>query len=308
MPCIEPTEVYAPARDTLADGLSRLAMGILSRIADGHHHAGHYLVPRKKPVAVIEVTHDKRFKSAFEAWGPAIIAIGNHVAEANQQFLSVHRLLQQAKDQVGTDKKFDWEYESAVKGGYAVECDEVDRYWRCLSDTMNAVHREQVHMLCAIEKMRSSYILRQVCPEDPCDDCERREWVSHYDHVHPTPAYHPTGSYTVGLREKAAVSELALAKADQEIRETRNEAEKARAELAQCADRVKQAETEITDAKRSLEECEKRYEEAQKRWREERGDDSSASPGQGTAQSVQAQRTASRAAGQSRSSRGGRKR
>ena len=87
MPCIEPTEVYAPARDTLADGLSRLAVAFLSKIADGHHHAGHNLVPRKKAIAVIEVIHDKRLKSAFEAWGPAIIAIGNHVAEANQQLL-----------------------------------------------------------------------------------------------------------------------------------------------------------------------------------------------------------------------------
>jgi hypothetical protein len=291
----------------LADGLSRLAVAFLSKIADGHHHAGHYLVPRKKAIAVIEVIHDKRLKSAFEAWGPAVIAIGDHVAQANQQFLNVHRMLQQAKEQAGTGKKFDAEYESAVKGGYAVECDEVDRYWRCLADTMSAVHREQVHMLCAIEKMRSSYILRQVCPEDPCDDCERPQWVPHHDHVHPTPAYYPTGSYAAGLREKAAVSELALAKADQEIRETKSEAEKTRAELAQCADRVTQAEKEIAEAKRALAECEKDYEEAEKRWREERGGESYAAPEQRTAQSVPAQSSASSSAGRSRRGRGGRK-
>jgi DNA gyrase/topoisomerase IV subunit A len=298
MPCIEPTEVYTPARDTLADGLVRLAMGFLSKIADGHHHAGHYPVPRKKPVAVIEVTHEKRLKSAFEAWGPATIAIGKYVADANEKFHKVHRVLQQAKDQVGADKKFDSEYEAAVKGGYAVECDEVDCYWRCLSDTMNAVHREQVRMLCAIEKMRSSYILRQVCPEDPCDDCGRQEWASHCAHVHPTPTCYPTNSYAVGLREKAAVSELALAKADREIRETRNEAEKAREELAQCQNRVTQAEKEIAEAKRALEACEKKHEEAEKRWRDERGDDLSAAPGQETAQSAQEQSAASSAAGE----------
>ena len=106
-------------------------------------------------------------ESLPEAGRPVVPAIGEYVAEASQQFLNVHRMLQQAKEQAGTGKKFDAGDEFAREGGYAVECDEVDRYWRCLADTISAVHREQVHMLWAIEEMRSSYILRQVCPEDP---------------------------------------------------------------------------------------------------------------------------------------------
>ena len=91
MPCIEPTRSMPP-RGTHGRTTSRLAMAFLSKITDGHHHAGHYLVPRRKPVAVIAETHDKRLKSASEALGSGGHSHRELSGEANTRFLDVHRV------------------------------------------------------------------------------------------------------------------------------------------------------------------------------------------------------------------------
>ena len=138
-------------------------------------------------------------------------------------------------------------------------------------------------MLCAIESARSSYVLRQVCPDDPCSDFDRKSWPAYRHRPYATCADEESGPLFLGLQEKAEASERALERAREDLAEREKHIHEL-SEKVSALDRAhKELDAKHQDTLTKLGECEERWRAAEERLKSIEGS-AEPPPEQGTAQ------------------------
>ena len=141
-----------------------------------------------------------------------------------------------------------------MKGGIAVECDEIDAIGGVCGHDERYSARAGPHALCdresAVELHPSPGL-----PEDPCDDCDAPGLGT-------ASMARPSDSGILPLRQlrrrpsrKGRGFRARSRQGRSGVRETRRARPRKLGRTRPMPDRVKQAETEIADAKRALAEC-----------------------------------------------------
>jgi hypothetical protein len=280
MPCIEPISVYSPQREPWTD-LAHLAVAFLSKLVDRPQtHCG----PMERPIALIEIRKEERLKKAQETWMSAANALHDRVTSADTHFKEICRVLtERSKSAAQTRGSYRSDFDFAKKEGKAVECGEIERDWHGLIATMNDLHREEARMLCAIESARSSYVLRQVCPDDPCNDFDRRSWLGYRHGCYPTWAREDSDRLDSVLQEKAEACERELGKAREGLAECENRIRELSEKVSHSDRALSDLDAKHQDALTKLEECEERWRTAEERLKSIEGS-AEPPPEQGTAQ------------------------